>query len=73
MDKLIQALMGRIQVNVVITKTVQERDYEPYVIELHEARWVKEEDEEKVHKEIYRKLESRMIDLVEEIKPGYYS
>lgn len=67
-----QFLTGRIPCTVIVCKTIQEREYEPWAIELHETRWVKEEDYDTVHSEIYFRLNKRLLDIIDKEFPGYY-
>lgn len=57
---------SRIPCVVILSKTIQEHDYEPFVIELQETRWVTDEQYEEAHYQIYDRLEKRMDVLISE-------
>lgn len=72
MKDLIHALTGRVACTVIISKTIQEQDYEPYAVEVHETRWVKEEEYEQAHMKMFKRLDNRMMAIIKENFPSYY-
>lgn len=55
---------GKIPCTVIISKTIQEKQYEPFVVELQETRWVNESDYDLTHEKIYDRLNKRLNSIM---------
>ena len=56
---------GKVPCTVIISKTIQEQRFEPFVVELQETRWVYEEDYEYTHEDIFERLNKRIDRVME--------
>jgi hypothetical protein len=57
---------GKVPCTVNISKTIQEYDFEPFVVEFQETRWVTEEAYGETHFEIYDTLMEKIDTVIKE-------